>query len=94
MKKTRILTGITLLTIISLTLVRVFVANSLSTTGIELGDIQVRIEEYKKQNNILKVEVLKAASLQNIAKSASLSGFTNAKSFVYVDTNLPIAMKQ
>jgi cell division protein FtsL len=82
------------LIIIGLSLVRVTVVNSISTTGIELVTLQNEINSYKKQNTLLKEQYLETSSLTNIQDKAKKLGFVEAKSQIYLSTPLPLALKQ
>lgn len=93
-KKPVILISLIALTIISLTVVRVAILNSISTTGIELVDLQEELTVYKKQNALLKEEYLAVSSLTSIDKKAKTMGFIDAKSHIYLNTPLPLALGQ
>ncbi len=79
--------------ILCLSLVQVVVANSISTTGIELGKIENEIAAYKKKNAVLHEQVLISSSLTNIASEASRLGFEESKSQLVVESPLPIAKR-
>lgn len=79
--------------ILALSLVQVVVANSISTTGIELGKIESEIAAYKKKNAVLHEQVLISSSLTNIASEASRLGFEESKSQLVVESPLPIAKR-
>jgi cell division protein FtsL len=73
---------------------RVVVSNSISTSGIALGEINEEISEYKLKNDILSEKLLTLSSLTAIASEAAKLGFTY-KSESYVLTNpIPIAVRQ
>lgn len=93
-KKPVILISLIALTIISLTVVRVAILNSISTTGIELVDLQKQLTGYKKENILLKEEYLAVSSLTSIDKKAKMMGFVDAKSHIYLNTPLPLALGQ
>ena len=93
MKITRVITVIIFVTILSLTIGQVVVANSLSTTGIELVKLQTEIKKYKKQNAILKEKVLYEGSLTRIASEAGELGFVSTKKTVSVSGPMPLAKR-
>jgi len=93
MKKPVILIIANIIFILMLTLVQVVVANNLSTTGIELGEVQEKISSYKKTNAILHEQVLTASSLSSIASSAGQLGFEEIKASAMVATQPPLAVR-
>lgn len=94
MKKPLVVITFLLLSIASLTMLRIALVNSISTTGIELAAIQEELTTYKKQNQILEERYLEASSLTNIEKRAEKLGFIEAKSQLYMSTPLPLALNQ
>lgn len=83
-----------LFSIIALSVVRVGVVNSISTTGEELATLETQIKDVKKQNTILEEQYLALSSLTNIEEKAKQLGFIEAKSQLYLSTPLPLALKQ
>ena len=79
--------------VVALTLVRITLVNSISTTGIKLVDIQTQIETYKKQNELLKEQYLQAASYTTIAEKAEKMGFVPAESTLDLSAPLPLAKR-
>lgn len=79
--------------IVCLSIVQVIVANSLSTTGIELAKLEDELKLYEKQNTLLREEVLIASSYTDIASKAEKLGFVEEKSRFFVTTSLPLAAK-
>lgn len=67
-----------LVTIIGLTLARVVVANRLSTTGIELDEINRKLAMYHRENALLQEAYLQKASLMSIAQAAQRQGYVVA----------------
>lgn len=93
MKQPIILIIANIIFILGLTLVQVIVANNLSTTGIELGEVQEKISAYKKTNAILHEQVLTASSLSSIASQAGQLGFEEIKTSVVVTSQPPLARR-
>lgn len=91
MKRTRRLISFIFVIIILLSVVRVSIENSISTTGIELMSLQERLDSYKKENSQLEERYLTDSSLTNISKKAQKTGFIEAKNAVYLSTPLPLA---
>jgi cell division protein FtsL len=79
--------------ILTLSLVQVVVANSISTTGIEIGKIDKELATYKKKNAVLHEQVLIASSLTHVASVAATMGFNEAKTQLVVETPLPLAVR-
>ena len=79
--------------VVAMLVARVTLVNSISTTGITLVDIQNQINEYRKENELLKVQFLQAASYTHIADKAEKLGYVPAKSHVDLAAPLPMAMR-
>lgn len=94
MKRPRLLITLILGVIILLSLVRVSIENSISTTGEELVRLQNSVDQYKKTNALLQERYLKDSSLTKISSSAKKKGFVVAKNQVYLSSPLPLALKQ
>jgi len=50
--------------VIVLLVVKITLVNSISNTGITLVDLQIKFNTYKKENELLTVAYLQAASIQ------------------------------
>jgi hypothetical protein len=94
MKKPTLLILFFVTIIIALSVVRVAILNSISTTGIELVNLQQELTVYKKQNVLLKEEYLAVSSLTSLDKRAKMLGFVEAKSHIYLSAPLPLALNQ
>lgn len=82
--------------VLALSLVQIGVSNSLTTGGIELAQIQTHIQDYQKQNAILKERIYSVASLTHIAQQAEKLGYvsaTNAQSTLVIANPQPFALK-
>lgn len=93
MKKPVLFIILNLTVIIGLSIAQVVAANSISTTGIELGKIQDQTTKLQKQNEILKEQVLTLSSLTSIASRAGGMGFEEGKSTLVISQPLPIARR-
>ncbi len=93
MKRPKSLIIFIFLIIAALSIVRVSIENSISTTGIELMAHQTRIEEYKKSNAQLEEKYLEKSSLTKISSVARRNGFVESKSQVYISTPRPLALE-
>jgi cell division protein FtsL len=94
MKRPRILITLILGIIIALSVVRIGIENSISTTGIELVALQESVEKYKKENALLSERYLEESSLTKIASVAAEKGFVQAKNQMYLSAPLPLALKK
>jgi len=79
--------------VIALSLGKAVLQNTLSTSGIFVGNAEQEINSYKAQNAILSEELLTVSSLTNIVEKAKLSGFTNEKTLMILKTSRPLAVK-
>lgn len=93
MKKPLFLIFFIITIIIGLAVVQVVVSNKLSTAGIELENLQSKVDAYRKENINLDEKVLEASSLQNLSKKARAIGFVQAKSQIYLTNPVPLALK-
>ena len=91
MKRPGLLVFFVILTIIVLSVVRITFINSISTTGIELNNIQNEISSYKKQNALLQEKYLELAAFTNIEKKAKVLGFTQINSSINLSAPIPLA---
>ncbi len=82
------------LVIVGLSVTRITVENSISTTGIELLKLQNTISSYKKENALISEKYLEDSALISLAKKANEKGFVNANNQVYLSTPLPLALNQ
>jgi cell division protein FtsL len=93
MKKPIILLGSLFGVVVMLSIIRISLVNSISTTGVELVDIQTHADELKKQNELLKEQYLQAASYTTISQKAKSMGFAPAKSHLNMAAPLPLAKR-
>lgn len=93
MKKPLFLLGFLGMIVIALLLAQITLVNSLSTTGINLVDLQNQIDAYKKQNEILKVAYLQEASYTTIADKAKQLGYVPVKSEIDLAAPMPLALR-
>jgi cell division protein FtsL len=93
MKKPLLLIGSLLFIVIALAVVRMTLVNSMTTTGIELVDLQTKLAVTKKENVLLKEQYLQAASYTNITAKAQTMGFAPVKSELNITAPLPLALR-
>lgn len=89
--KNNFLTKFIVCLVILLALVQVITANIGASSGAEVGDIDNKIEEIKKENQRLELEIARLTSLSQLAKSAKKLGFKKADSFIFLSKPLPVA---
>lgn len=78
--------------VLLLTFVQIIVSNNLSTTGVVLGSLEDQINQYKKENAILREKLLTESSLTIISQKAEKLGFADSKTTVVL-SSVPIALK-
>lgn len=96
-KKQYLLLGICIAIVVMLVvsgIIEISVSNSLTTEGIKLGKIQAKIDAVKKDNMLLKEKLLTMSSYAHIASEAATLGFVDAKSAIFLDQPIPLAVKQ
>lgn len=81
-----------ILTVVFLQIVNVFLSNTIASGSVEAATIQSEIEKVEEKNVILKTELLQHSSLTRIASRAAELGFKDTKTFVTVNTPLPVAV--
>jgi hypothetical protein len=91
MKRQKIvILGLTLV-IFLLTVVRVVVANGISTNGVVLANISQRNETIARENMLLKEKLYRLSSLSNIASEAAKLGFVSNTEYISLNSPLPLA---
>lgn len=93
MKKPVLILSFLVTIVVVLLLARITLVNSISTTGIRLVDLENKIDEYKKENELLKAQYLQAASYTTIASKAQKLGYVPVKSQIDLSAPLPMAMR-
>lgn len=93
MKRSISFLSLLIFSIIFLSVLQVAVSNKLSTYGVELANFQEKLGSYKKENSLLKENLLMETSLINIASQASVIGFAENKSRLFLTAPLPLARK-
>lgn len=91
MKRPKLFIGLIFALVILLSVVRVSIENSISTTGIELVALNEELDEYKKDNYQLEEKYLRESSLTQIASRAAELGFVDTEKTVNLSTPLPLA---
>lgn len=94
MKKPRIILLVLIITAISLSLVKIFVANSVATSGIMLSRVEAEVNTYKLENSELESKVYSLSSLTYINSKASKLGYKEDFSQFVLTNKQPVAFKQ
>jgi type II secretory pathway pseudopilin PulG len=82
------------LIVFGLSLVRIYISNQVSTSGVVLGQIQQQIDTYKMENIQLAENLYTKSSLTNIAEQAQKQGFVEQKTDFVINGQVPVAYKQ
>lgn len=94
MKKPVILIVILILTIISLAIIRTYIANNIATSGVVLGELEQKISFMQTENALLSEKLYSQSSLANISSKAAGEGFLESKASIVVNSSLPVALKR
>lgn len=94
MKKPASVIIVFLITIGILVGVRSVVASRISTSGVELSQIQEETSKYVTQNAILEEKIFSLSSLTHVSETASKNGFVDSKEAFAVSGAKPIARGQ
>ena len=94
MKKPALILGLLIIMILVLSVVKTFVSNKISTSGMVLGTLQDKITYYKTENALLSEKLYTLSSLTNVSAEAESLGFVEGKSAFVLTNPLPIALKQ
>lgn len=81
-------------TVILLSVLQIIVSNSLSTKGVLVEQINKEIDNYKKDNYVLREKLLSESSYTVISSEALRAGFIKEKSQVVLTNPLPLAIRQ
>lgn len=93
MKKPALIITSLLILIVVLSLVRTIVSNSLSISGITLGEMEEELAQIKTQNLVISEKYLLKAALTNVASEASQLGFVESKTNLVLSGKLPLAKR-
>lgn len=94
MKKPTIVLSSLFFAIIVLLGARTAISNSLSTSGVKLGETEEELSRYKTENIMLKEKIFALSSLSHVSSSAAKMGFVESKSNFALTKALPIALKR
>ncbi|HUD45117.1 MAG TPA: hypothetical protein VMR41_06240 [Patescibacteria group bacterium] len=91
MKKYYLILAGLITVILLLIIANITLSNSMSTGGIELSQLQLKLHDLQMQNSILEEKVLSLSSYTHIASQAATLGFTPEKTQLSLSTPLPLA---
>lgn len=89
--KNNFLTKFIVILVILLSFVQIIAANIGASSGAEVEDIDNKIEQIKKENQRLELEIARLISLSQLEKKAKKMGFKKAGSFIFLSKPLPFA---
>lgn len=92
--KKRKLTGLIFLVTLLLLFANLFVTNTLSTSGQELRQLQLRKENLEEQNSRLKLKLISQSTLEVIDARAESLGMIKAANFYHLNLEPEVAMHQ
>ncbi len=93
MKKPYIVIIFLLGLVITFSITRAILQNTLSTSGIFVSKVEQEVNLYKTQNAVLSEELLAASSLTNVAQKAQQSGFTSENTLMVLKTSNSLAVR-
>ncbi len=94
MKRPARIIGILVLTVIMLSTVKIYIANSVATSGIMLGKMEEEIGSLKLQNSIISEKLYSQSSLTQVYSKAQELGYTDKKSDYVISSQQSVALKQ
>jgi len=94
MKKPVLIIGFLIIVIFALSIVKTFIANRISISGLALEVIVSKINAYKIENTLLSEKLYTLSSLTNVSFQANTLGFVEEKSSLVLTNTIPIAIKQ
>lgn len=80
--------------VIALSLVQVVVASRLTTTGVDLAQVQTKLDSLEKENAVLSEKLLVLSSYNQIASKAGELGFVTKHDEYFLSPQVPVARKQ
>lgn len=93
MKKSSVIILTIVSTAILLSIVQAILSNMLSTSGVLMSKVNREIQEYRRENAIIREKLFATGSLNNIAAKAEKLGFAEDKSQLVLTTS-SLAVRQ
>ena len=94
MKKSIVIIAILLVAVLALSIVRIYICNQISTSGVVLDQVQSESDSYKMQNILLSQKLYSESALTNIAEQAVKKGFVSQGLDFVLNNQIPLAFKQ
>jgi Na+-transporting NADH:ubiquinone oxidoreductase subunit NqrC len=94
MKKPALIIGSLIILVLVLSVVRIFISNQVSTSGVVLSAIQTEAASVKTENTILAEKLYTESALTNIDSEAENLGFVTPKSDFVLSGQVSVAFKQ
>lgn len=94
MKKPALILSALIFAILILSVVRITVANRISTSGIALANMEDQVSSFRKENLILQEKLLAVSSFTQIASKAAEMGFVPKTPNFVITTSIPVAIRQ
>lgn len=94
MKKPVLIITALVFIILTLSVVRIFISNNVSTSGMVLEKVTKELNKYKLENSIITEKLYTMASLTSVSDKAYELGFVDSKSGFVLNKQVPVAIKQ
>ena len=94
MKKSSLILFALILSIFVLSLVKIFIANNVATSGIILSNVQDEVNMYKLENSEISAKLYALSSLTYINSKAQNLGYKEDFSQLVLTNQQPVAFKQ
>lgn len=94
MKKPSLIIVFLVLAVIALSIVRTFIANNVSTSGVVLSDLEAQGSSLQTENAVLAEKLYTLTSLSRISEKAEKLGFSETKKTFAISGQRPVAFKQ
>ncbi|MEX2007636.1 MAG: hypothetical protein WD992_02590 [Candidatus Levyibacteriota bacterium] len=91
MKKPALILTTLISLVLLLSIVRISVANGISTSGLELKNIEDQVAAIRKENLIIQEKLLTVSSYTQIASKAAELGFVPSKTNLVISSSVPVA---
>ncbi len=89
----RSIVTVLIISILSISLARVVLANILATSGQQLAAANQKVEILNEENQKIENEISKLESLSRVERLAKKKGFVKTKNVEILSPNVPIANK-
>lgn len=94
MKKPQLILTFLFIITVALSITRIFVSNTIATSGVVLQDVTQARDSLRLENSLLSQRLYEDSSLTNISEKATKIGYTDKKTDFVLSTSVPVAIKQ